>query len=317
MNFQTISARDFHPPLWTPKLLDKPSAWWGHVPFAFWITEASRPRTLVELGTHYGVSYAAFCEAVAQSGLATRCYAVDSWKGDDQATYYGNEVYEGLRAFHDQNYASFSELIRVDFDAICNQFADASIDLLHIDGFHTYEAVRHDFETWRPKLTLRGVVLFHDTNVRRDQFGVWRLFDEVSKSRPSFEFLHSFGLGVLAVGPEAPEAVKLLCELTEDSEIASVREAFSSSGSIWMNVNDARIAGERLRERSASMIALSLSAKRRSSSSRKSAIGSLSSATRSPSSATGSQSSAMRSPSSAKRSPSSATAWRRACGDAV
>src|SRR5690242_14238940 len=41
-----------------------PSAWHGHVPFAYWIVATARPRSLVELGTHNGVSYAAFCDAV-------------------------------------------------------------------------------------------------------------------------------------------------------------------------------------------------------------------------------------------------------------
>src|ERR1700745_472086 len=84
--------------LWTPDLAplfcvaarcDVVSAWYGHVPFAHWIVAATKPRMLVELGTHYGVSYSAFCEAVLRNGLHTRCYAVDTWLGDDQAGYYG------------------------------------------------------------------------------------------------------------------------------------------------------------------------------------------------------------------------------------
>ena len=43
-----------------PELLGKESAWWSHVPFAFWIMSVCRPRVFVELGTHNGVSYSAF-----------------------------------------------------------------------------------------------------------------------------------------------------------------------------------------------------------------------------------------------------------------
>ena len=195
----------------TPRRLGKPSGWWGHVPFAFWIVQATEPRLLVELGTHHGVSYAAFCDAVLQHRLPTRCFAVDSWQGDAHAGFFDEAVYRDVQAFNDAHYGGFSELIRADFDTAVAHFADGSIDLLHIDGFHTYEAVRHDYETWRPKLSERAVVLFHDTNVRRDDFGVHRFFSELAGRHPHFEFLHGNGLGVVAPGRAMPAAVAQLC----------------------------------------------------------------------------------------------------------
>jgi hypothetical protein len=67
------------------------SAWYGHVPFAYCIMAMTRPRCLVELGTHNGVSYAAFCDAASRIGVETRCFAVDTWQGDEHAGYYGEE----------------------------------------------------------------------------------------------------------------------------------------------------------------------------------------------------------------------------------
>lgn len=58
-----------------------PSAWTGHIPFAAWVIEELEPRVFVELGTHTGTSYLAFCQAVQENRLSTKCHAVDTWRG--------------------------------------------------------------------------------------------------------------------------------------------------------------------------------------------------------------------------------------------
>src|SRR5918999_939994 len=78
-----------------------PSTWIQHVPFGMFLVDALRPGVIVELGTHYGVSYCAFCQAVKHLETETRCFAVDTWEGDSQTGFYGREVLVDLRRHHD------------------------------------------------------------------------------------------------------------------------------------------------------------------------------------------------------------------------
>jgi septal ring factor EnvC (AmiA/AmiB activator) len=233
---------------WKPQYL-KPgvSAWEGHLPFAFWIMEALAPSTFIELGTHYGTSYFAFCQAVERLGLATTCFAVDTWQGDDHAGFYGEEVFGTVNAYNAERYATFSTLVRSTFDEALPHFEDGSIDLLHIDGHHSFEAVRHDFETWLPKLSDRAVVLFHDTNVRFGSFGVSKFFNSLKSRYPSFEFNHSHGLGVLGVGPKQPELLKLLYHLADaPTTSATLYQVFSRLGQACQEMSSAKHAQEQV-----------------------------------------------------------------------
>ncbi|QCQ21348.1 class I SAM-dependent methyltransferase [Desulfoglaeba alkanexedens] len=187
----------FDPPA---KVESASSAWIMHTPFAFFMISVLRPRLLVELGVHTGHSYNAFCQAVKTLKTATHCYGIDTWKGDEHAGWYEDDIYQNLYQYQLKEYAEFSNLLRMTFDEGLAYFSDSSIDLLHIDGLHTYDAVKHDFECWLPKMSDRGVVLLHDTFVRERGFGVWRLWEEIASRYPSFNFTHGYGLGIAAVG---------------------------------------------------------------------------------------------------------------------
>jgi O-antigen biosynthesis protein len=219
-----------HPICFTfPARLSGASAWQQHIPFAMYLIDIQRPKRFVELGTHNGDSYCAFCQAVKELNLETPCSAIDTWKGDLQTGYYGPEVLQNLRLHHDRLYGSFSRLMQCTFNDALPHFSPGSIDLLHIDGYHTFESVKHDFEMWLPMMSERGVILMHDIAERNGDYGVWRLWEDIRVSYPHFEFLHSHGLGVLAVGTQQPSGIESLCNCS-GTEAETIRNIFERLG---------------------------------------------------------------------------------------
>ena len=67
-------------------------------------------------------------------------------------------------------------------NAVLNHTADAamlcgneSVDVLYVDGDHTYEGVKRDYEAWFPKMKVGGVIIFHDMDPGHE--GVWEFFN--------------------------------------------------------------------------------------------------------------------------------------------
>lgn len=218
-----------------PKLLKSP--WWiGHIPFAYELIGRLEPRITVELGTYSGSSFAAFCQAVEATGCGGRCYGIDLWEGDIHMGRFDESLFNEIDGYLRANHPGTAVLVRDDFSHAVHGFEDRSIDLLHIDGTHTYEAVSNDFRTWLPKLSERSVVLFHDINVTVEnagsaalKFGVRRFFDEIRGGYPHFEFPHCYGLGVAVTGPAAPAAVMELVALSRQAGFA---EYFAAKGEV-------------------------------------------------------------------------------------
>ncbi len=195
-----------------PRYLDDPHGWIQHIPFAFFLVETLQPRLITELGTYSGNSYFAFCQAVKDMKLSSQCYAIDTWQGDIHVGKYKNDVFERVSRINEKEFSHFSTLKRMTFDQALPEFQDKSIDLLHIDGTHTYQAVKHDFESWLPKMSSEGIMLLHDTKVKEKDFEVWKFYEEIRNHYPSFEFHYSEGLAVVCTGGKIHPTLRPLLE---------------------------------------------------------------------------------------------------------
>lgn len=221
------------PSAWREALLELPlcvpqSAWTGHIPFLFLVFKLTKPRVYAELGVDLGTSFLAACEAADRFRTGTQCFGIDTWRGDQHtnATYYrddGDAVFEALRSFIAARYPACS-LLRQTFDEASARFEDNSIDVLHIDGLHTYEAVAHDFATWLPKLSDRSIVLFHDTEVRIKDFGVHRFWAEIKTRYRHVEFTHSCGLGMVVTGAAPPPELNALVDFVAADQTGPLAE---------------------------------------------------------------------------------------------
>lgn len=201
------------------------SAWSELIPVMYTLFVLLRPRRFVELGVHNGMSFFSACQVEEHLGLGTECVAVDSWVGDEHAGFHGNEVFDGFRDYLRKTYPR-QEYAQGYFSTVLDCFEDGSIDLLHIDGLHTYEAVKKDFETWLPKLSDVGVIIFHDTNVLERNFGVWRLWEELRLRYPAHNFAHQHGLGIIYVGRAPHPFADLLQMLSTNRQYTILAQAY-------------------------------------------------------------------------------------------
>tara|TARA_B100001248_G_scaffold262670_1_gene260714 strand:- start:1724 stop:2518 length:795 start_codon:yes stop_codon:yes gene_type:complete len=209
----------------------------GHLSFLYWLLEVAKPSRIVELGVFRGDSLATFSQATRELNLDSKIYGIDCWQGDSTTGNYGEEVYSVVKDYFDSNCPN-TTLIRAYFDEALQYFEDQSIDILHIDGLHTYEACKHDFETWLPKLSKKSIVLMHDTEVVSDNFGVHKFWQEVSQNYPAFTFNHSNGLGVVLVGPEQPAILQQLC--SDHEELDNFKAVFEAVGGKFFQLAKAK-----------------------------------------------------------------------------
>jgi hypothetical protein len=115
----------------------------------------TEPRRIVEIGYYLGYSAIMFASAIAASSHPGKVVSVDIVDRP-----------QGRQAMSIQGQlAQLHTLIIGDSRKVINEVLaqlDGPIDLLLIDGDHSYEGCRSDFENYMPHVAEDGLVLFHD-----------------------------------------------------------------------------------------------------------------------------------------------------------
>ena len=166
--------------------------------------ERERPERILEIGTANGGTLFALCRsAVDQAQIVSV---------DLPGARYGG----GYPAWKRMLYGRFAlphqrlQLLRADshlratYSRVASLLGGKKLDLLFIDGDHTYDGAKQDFEWYKALVRPGGLIAFHDIvpNPSEPEMGVDRLWQEVKSFHQVEEIVRSwdqagFGIGVL------------------------------------------------------------------------------------------------------------------------
>ncbi len=121
---------------------------------------AVEPRLIVELGTRGGESTKTILAAAKHSEANVLSIDVNDCSGVGLPQEF-RDAWEFVQAddieFEKMQFASWCEKRRI----------DAIIDVLFIDTSHLYEHTLAEIKAWTPHVTVGGLIIFHDTNLKK------------------------------------------------------------------------------------------------------------------------------------------------------
>jgi predicted O-methyltransferase YrrM len=173
------------------------TAWRGLASLGYEIVKHYRPKRIVELGSAKGMSTFSMGLALRDLGEGGRLIAVDTWEGDEHIGAYGEVIYDTFMSRRKQlGLDGVIEPLRMTFDEARAKIP-APVDLLHIDGYHTWQAVTHDLRTYKSLVRPGGLILFHDVRSRFP--GMRRFWRWIAWRYEHHRVLYSHGLGIIRV----------------------------------------------------------------------------------------------------------------------
>jgi predicted O-methyltransferase YrrM len=159
--FSSLASFENH---WTKKAseLDFRSGLGDSAWLLYGICRSLKPAVAVEIGSARGKSACYIGRALKENGSG-RLFAIDPHTSTDWNDTDSVDTYQVLR--HHLEELGLAEVVTVLRQVSGDALSDVppSLDVLFIDGDHSYEGVNKDWNLFAPRLSRFGLVIFHDT----------------------------------------------------------------------------------------------------------------------------------------------------------
>jgi len=159
------------------------------------------PATILEVGTEKGGTFFLLARVATPDALLLSLDLPVGQQGAQPA--WREPLYRGFRREQQR-----VELVREDShdlhtrEKIRGLLGGRKLDLLFIDGDHSYDGVKKDFEMYSPLVGAGGTIAFHDIVDRLDAgaCGVPRFWRELKQNRRHLEFVKNWQQGGWGIG---------------------------------------------------------------------------------------------------------------------
>ena len=163
---------------------------------------AKKPRIVLEIGTYRGGTLFLFSRVATDDA---RLISVDLPGGQFGGGYpsWKNPLYESFAKGSQQvRLIRGDSHLRTTMEAAAGLTDGGEVDFLFIDGDHTYEGVKSDFELYSGLVAKGGMVAFHDIlpHTTVPDVGVHRYWDEIKGSYDSHEIVADRAQGWAGIG---------------------------------------------------------------------------------------------------------------------
>lgn len=146
--------------------------------YADMVEAATDGAHFVEIGTCLGKSASFMGIEIYNSGKEITFDTIDTFQGSPAELNGKHKFFKTVNVY-DRAKAALKDLpvniIVGDSVEVAQNYKDASLDFVFIDGAHTYDAVVADIKAWLPKVKPGGIIAGHDY----DQTGVSRAVDSI------------------------------------------------------------------------------------------------------------------------------------------
>ena len=161
-----------------------------------------KPKIIMEIGTFNGGSLFVFSKMLSDNGHIISL--------DFPGRFFFGIPYIKLDKYIYKNFVNKTQKIDIligdshsleKINEVKEKLNSNKLDILFIDGDHSYQGVKQDYENYRSLVKKDGLIIFHDI-LPGNQYGVDVFWDEVKQNKKYYEFIEdknqiSYGIGIL------------------------------------------------------------------------------------------------------------------------